>query len=444
MFKRLIIIFSGAGFASYCIIIAFLTFFGKNPATLHLTKNFQIGYAAVNAVLTPFGISGVIGGFSRKKALIRAFVTFQWWLATFVVIGLNVFNIILAKKDKGDFIRRCQSDLAKGQPESDFLAQCTALADNSEKAAFLAACIQGGIMLFLGIVLLIVGMREYSSISSKEETKNLLKKADFNETNDKIENLEDRLSPKTSNASINGGGTMDTFVPYDSGRYPPTNMTNVIRQPSNSIRANVDLTRRPTNGNTINPVQNSGLRRHPTDLRNQTFIPQSYQGLTRNPTVPGNVPSNMLARYPTNGSANVLRKPTIGNAYAPNSPRNYVGAPGSPQTVYPMAPMAPMTPMTPQRSFSTKQYVDPISPSYVTQFVIPPPQPSLINRQIIAPIEVNGNNDYNKDYEDYKDYSDYSDYSDYNDGDYNDDYVRKPYNSQTKTMSPYLTRMGMK
>ncbi|RIA85017.1 hypothetical protein C1645_782812 [Glomus cerebriforme] len=64
MLGRVVIIIIGAGFASYCVITAFLTFFGKNPATLHLTRIFLIGYAAISAVLTPFGISGVIGGIS--------------------------------------------------------------------------------------------------------------------------------------------------------------------------------------------------------------------------------------------------------------------------------------------------------------------------------------------------------------------------------------------
>jgi hypothetical protein len=67
-------------------------------------------------------------------------------LATLILIGLNVFNVILAKRGKGDFIRKCQNDLAKGQPESNFLARCTAKADDAESATFIATCAQGGIM----------------------------------------------------------------------------------------------------------------------------------------------------------------------------------------------------------------------------------------------------------------------------------------------------------
>jgi len=421
MFKRIIIISVGATFAIFCVINAFITLFERNPATLHLTKILQIGYAAINVALTPFGIAGIIGGYARKKSLIRAFITYQWWLATFIVIGINVFNIALAR-NKGDFIRRCQNDLAKVQPNSDFSARCSAIADGAESAAFIDACLQGGIMLFLGILLLIVGLRECNSISSQEDHKNLLEKAYFDKNVDKMdetENLGDRLSPKTRNVNINGGGNIDTFV-YDSGRYPPTNVTNIKRQPSSPIQAataGVNLARRPTNENTINSVQYSGLRRNPTDPRNQTFIPQSYKGLNRNPTIPGNVPQKTLARYPINESVtNVTRKPTIGNVY---TSRNYVG-PLQPTPTQPTYPT-----MSLQRSPTT---VNIPPPSYVTQVMIPPPQPTLMNVQNFAPItEVN-------------------DYSNYNDSDYSNyggDYVRKPYNSPTKTTAPYLTRVAM-
>src|ERR1044072_1653421 len=68
--------------------------------------------------------------------------------------------------------------------------------------------------LFLGILLLIVGLRECNSISSQEDHKNLLEKANFDKNVDKMdetENLGDRLSPKTRNVNINGGGNIDTF-----------------------------------------------------------------------------------------------------------------------------------------------------------------------------------------------------------------------------------------
>jgi len=375
---------------------------------LHLTKILQIGYAAINLALTPFGIAGIIGGYARKKSLIRAFITYQWWLATFIVIGINVFNIAFAR-NKGDFIRRCQNDLAKVQPNSDFSARCSAIANGAESAAFIDACLQGGIMLFLGVLLLIVGLRECNSISSQEDNKNLLEKANFDKNVDKMNEIENL----GRNVNINGGGNIDTFV-YDSGRYPPTNVTNIKRQPS-SATAGVNLARRPTNENTINSVQYSGLRRNPTDPRNPTFIPQSYKGLNSNPTIPGNVPQKTLARYPINESVtNVTRKPTIGNVYAS---RNYVG---------PLQPTQPTYPtMSLQRSPTT--VIPP--PSYVTQLMIPPPKPTLMNVQNFAPItEVNDYSNYNND-------SDYSNYG--------GDYVRKPYNSPTKTTAPYLTRVAM-
>jgi len=82
----------------------------------------------------------------RKKSLIKAFTRFQWWLATCILTGLSVFNVILSKNGKKDFIRRCQINLAKVQPESNFLARCTAIVNDAENATFIAACSQGGIM----------------------------------------------------------------------------------------------------------------------------------------------------------------------------------------------------------------------------------------------------------------------------------------------------------
>ncbi|GBB99600.1 hypothetical protein RclHR1_03580007 [Rhizophagus clarus] len=400
MLGRVIIIVIGGGFASYCVITAFLTFFGKNPATLHLTKFFLFGYAAINAVLTPFGISGVLGAYSRKKTLVRAFTTFQWWLATFILIGLNIFNIVLSKRGKGDFILRCQNNLAKGQPDVDFSARCTAIADDAERATFIATCAIGGIMLFLGILLLIVGTREYSNISLEEETKNLLEKANFNE------NVEtDELSPIPSNSNdANDIRNFNNIGTLPDVRYVPP---NVKRKPSNPATVNADLARRQNNAN-INAVQNSGLRRNQTDPtgRNQTG-PNFATPLYRNPTVPRNIPPKGLTRYPTNAMdrptnrVNVTRQPTIGNAYAS---RNYVGM---------TSPTYPVVP--PQRSLSTKpkQYlVNPPPPSYAPQFTAsPPPIPEI--------------NDYNNYFGDYNDYN----------------YKPKPY---TQTTVPHLTRMGMK
>ncbi|CAI2183492.1 8967_t:CDS:2 [Funneliformis geosporum] len=375
MLGRVVISIIGAGFAVYCVVTAFLTYFEKNPATLHLTNFYLVGYAAINAVFTPFGISGVVGGLSRKKSLIKAFTRFQWWLATFILTGLNVFNVILSRNEnnKKGFIGRCQSNFAKGQPETDFLARCKIKVEDAEQATFIAACSQGGIMLFLGVILLIVGTREYNSISLEEETRNLLEKANFNE-NDEIEGgigggrSSSNLQRNISDAS--NGGNVD-------GRYPSNNVKNIRRQPSN-IAQTAAIT------NNMNAIQQSGLRRHPTEPssmpssrvgRNQaesSFMSPSYTSLARNTTNPGSLPSNRyngITRYPTNPSngtnisanrVKVTRQPTIGNAYVS---MNYAGAP---QTTYPIVP---------QHSLSTKRYVSP-----------PPPYVVHPSQQIIVPI----------------------------------------------------------
>jgi len=443
MLGRVIIAIIGAGFAIYCVITAFLTYFEKNPATLHLTNFYLVGYAAINAVLTPFGLSGIVGGLSRKKSLIKAFTRFQWWLATCILVGLSVFNVILSKNGKKDFIRRCQISFAKIQPESDFLARCTAMVNDAEKATFIAACSQGGIMIILGIILVIIGTRVYSSISLEEETKNLLEKANFSESDERDDVMRSptTLQRKPDDINNNGGDVDDvmninygpnvgTFIPdqYDIGRYSPNNVTNVRRQPSNAA-INVELTRRPTNAKTMNVIQHSGLRRHPTDpssthlhaviARNKTepnYMPPSYTGLARLPTNPGNVPSkgyNGLARYPTNSSnisanrGNMTRQPTIGNAYVQ---RNYVGAP---QATYPIVP---------QRSLSTKRYVSP-PPSYV----ISPKQTLIGNQNIQNIVPMSKVNEYNE----------YDEYGE-NINDYDD-----PYDFHTKSTAPRLVRMGI-
>lgn len=433
MLGRVVITIIGAGFAVYCIVTAFLTYFEKNPATLHLKNFYLVGYAAINAVFTPFGISGVVGGLSRKKSLIKAFTRFQWWLATFILIGLSVFNVILSRNEnnKKDFIGRCQRNFAKGQPETNFLGRCKIIVEDAEQATFIAACSEGGIMLFLGVILLIVGTREYSSISLEEETKNLLEKANFNE-NEEIDGIGGGRSSSTLQRNLSdasNGGNVDgvknvncgpnnnnnnnvgTFITdqYDIGRYPPNNVTKVRRQPSNITQTavNVDLARRPTNADNMSAIQHSGLRRHPTEpssipsshvgRRNKAesnFMSPSYTGLARNQTNPGSIPSNRyngLTRYPTNGTnvsaniINVTRQPTIGNVYVSG---NYAGVP---QTTYPIAP---------KHSLSMKRYVSP-----------PPPYVVHPQQQNIVPISE----------------------------DYHDD----PYYSHTNSTEPHLTRLGM-
>ncbi|CAI2183511.1 11498_t:CDS:2, partial [Funneliformis geosporum] len=366
VFKRsgsFILIFLTTILQVYCVVTAFLTYFEKNPATLHLTNFYLVGYAAINAVFTPFGISGVVGGLSRKKSLIKAFTRFQWWLATFILTGLNVFNVILSRNEnnKKGFIGRCQSNFAKGQPETDFLARCKIKVEDAEQATFIAACSQGGIMLFLGVILLIVGTREYNSISLEEETRNLLEKANFNE-NDEIE------------GGIGGGRSSSNLQRNISDASNGGNVDGVKN--INSQTAAIT--------NNMNAIQQSGLRRHPTEPssmpssrvgRNQaesSFMSPSYTSLARNTTNPGSLPSNRyngITRYPTNPSngtnisanrVKVTRQPTIGNAYVS---MNYAGAP---QTTYPIVP---------QHSLSTKRYVSP-----------PPPYVVHPSQQIIVPI----------------------------------------------------------
>lgn len=265
-------------------------------------------------------------------------------------------------------------------------------------------------------MLLIVGTRECSNISLEEETKNLLEKANFSENVETDELC--RISPKISDSN----NTNDSRNFNNIGTYVPDSrfVTNVKRQPSKAATVNVDLARHPTNAN-INTVQNSGLRRNPTDPtgRNQTG-PNFVAPLYRNPTIPGNIPPKGLARYPTNAPTNrvnVTRQPTIGNAYAP---RNYVG---TPQPTYPVVP--------PQRSLSTKpkQYVNPQPPSYVTQIIVSPVSP-------VSPPPISEINEYNNYINEFNDYDNYK-YNEYNDY---DNYKPKPY---TQTTAPHLTRMGM-
>ncbi|CAG8640041.1 4550_t:CDS:2, partial [Funneliformis caledonium] len=371
-------------------------------ATLHLKNFYLVGYAAINAVFTPFGISGVVGGLSRKKSLIKAFTRFQWWLATFILIGLSVFNVILSRNEnnKKDFIGRCQRNFAKGQPETNFLGRCKIIVEDAEQATFIAACSEGGIMLFLGVILLIVGTREYSSISLEEETKNLLEKANFNE-NEEIDGIGGGRSSSTLQRNLSDAS--------NGGNVDGVKNVNFRRQPSNITQTavNVDLARRPTNADNMSAIQHSGLRRHPTEpssipsshvgRRNKAesnFMSPSYTGLARNQTNPGSIPSNRyngLTRYPTNGTnvsaniINVTRQPTIGNVYVSG---NYAGVP---QTTYPIAP---------KHSLSMKRYVSP-----------PPPYVVHPQQQNIVPISE----------------------------DYHDD----PYYSHTNSTEPHLTRLGM-
>ncbi|CAG8593301.1 8092_t:CDS:2 [Paraglomus occultum] len=191
MSGRIIVATIGVAFSLYCIFVAVVTFLGKNVATLHLNSSYyKLAFAALYAVLSPFGLSGILGALHRKKSLIRGFL-WQYWVGTLLICGANAISVIYSHAKQKAIFRDCEGD---NFFDPNVAIDCVAFVRSAQKNAFIAAIAQGSAMVLIGLVLLIVGGREFHDIKIDEETNNLLDKGLF-ENKDKSEPFGRIVSP---------------------------------------------------------------------------------------------------------------------------------------------------------------------------------------------------------------------------------------------------------
>ncbi|CAG8746494.1 5210_t:CDS:1, partial [Racocetra fulgida] len=187
---------------------------------------------------------------------------------------------------------------------------------------------------FLGIFVLVFGIRECKDISLEEEANSLIAKANFEKKGGGISpSSNDHLSPSASLHRNNSN---------NSNNSNPSNPSN----PSNNDDGYIDLGRDPNAignlgrdpkaignlgrdpnaiGNFVPPRYNQGYV-YPTSEKS---MPTPYTGIRRHPTSPTRIPSNRipssnLSRYPTtvnNVSAN--RDPVTITLQSTNGNNNY-------------------------------------------------------------------------------------------------------------------------
>ncbi|CAG8660144.1 29363_t:CDS:2, partial [Racocetra persica] len=274
-------------------------------AVFHLVNFFLIGFAAIYGVLTPFGISGIIGGYNRKKSLLRSFII-QYWLASAILIGISVANIFLAQNFRNDTIRKCQSErFFQNDPTSP---RCPDKVASAQNATLIFAIIQGSVLVFLGIFVLVFGIRECKDISIEEEANSLIAKANFEKKDGGISPpSNDHLSPSASLHRNNSNNSNNS-------------------NPSNNDDGYIELGRDPNAiGNFVPPRYNQGYV-YPTSEKS---MPTPYTGIRRHPTSPTRIPSNRipgsnLSRYPTTvNDVSVNRDPVTITLQSTNGNNNY-------------------------------------------------------------------------------------------------------------------------
>ncbi|CAG8609218.1 6801_t:CDS:2 [Dentiscutata erythropus] len=385
MAARVILIGIGALFSIYCISVVILTFLGLNFAVFHLTNFFLVGFAAIYGVLTPFGISGIIGGYNRKKALLRSFII-QFWLASLILIGISVVSIFLAQSFRNDTIRRCQSDLFfQNNPKS---TSCSDKVSSAQRATLIFAIVQGSILILFGIFVLIFGIRECKDILIEEEANSLIAKVDFKENKKEKASSpsNDRYSPTTPLHRNNSSNSNSSYASSNDDGY-------------------IDLGRDPNTISNVVPPRYNQEYVYPNGETPITPMPAQYTNIRRQPTNPTRIPSNRipgsdLSRYPNavnNVSTN--RNPATVTLQATNGNDNYSQRAFT-DDVYTSAPPR-RPPMNPSRSLSAKKYNNQTNRIPVQYSSQSSPIPTVTTRNGQA----NNWNAYNDDYNDYNSYN---------------------------------------
>jgi hypothetical protein len=187
MSKRIVVATIGVTFSLFCIFAVIVTSLGKNVVVSLVATSrsnpsyYKLGFATLYGTLTPFGLSGLLGAVNRKKALIRGFI-WQYWLATVIIIGANCGGYLFAHTNEGDMLRTCQNQNLDVEPPVD----CLGLMRKAQLNALIAIIAQGATLILVGLVLLIVGRREFKDIQFDESTSSLLEKQEQAEALDRF------------------------------------------------------------------------------------------------------------------------------------------------------------------------------------------------------------------------------------------------------------------
>ncbi|CAG8675620.1 16798_t:CDS:2 [Cetraspora pellucida] len=343
-------------------------------AVLHLVNFFLVGFGAIYGVLTPFGISGIIGGYNRKKSLLRSFII-QYWLASAILIGISVANIFLAQNFRNDTIRKCQSDRFF---QNDLtLPSCSDKVSSAQNATLIFAIVQGSLLAFFGILVLVFGIRLCKDISIEEEANSLISKANFKEKNEATSSSNDHLSPSTSLHRNNSNNSTNSNASNDDGY--------------------IDLSRNPnTINNFVLPRYNQGYI-YPTS---DTSMPVPYTGIRRHPTNPTRIPSNRmpgsdLSRYPTTVNNVSVNRDPVTITLQTNNNNNYSQRAYA-NDVYANKSRRPQH-ADPGRSLSTRKYNDQVNRIPLPYSSQSAPIPTITTKNG----QTNNWNMYNDDYNDY-------------------------------------------
>lgn len=97
-------------------------------------------------------------------------------MATLLICGANAVSVIYSHAKQSNIFRECESEKLF---DPDAIPNCVAFVRSIQKNAFIAAVAQGSAMVLIGLLLLIVGRREFNDIKIDEETSNLLDKGLF-------------------------------------------------------------------------------------------------------------------------------------------------------------------------------------------------------------------------------------------------------------------------
>jgi len=113
-------------------------------------------------------------------------------VGTLLICGANAVSVIYSHAKQKSLFRDCESDRLF-DPES--IPDCVEFVRSAQKNAFIATVAQGSAMILIGLVLLIVGGREFKDIKIDEETNNLLDKGLFENNKDNLEPFSRIVSP---------------------------------------------------------------------------------------------------------------------------------------------------------------------------------------------------------------------------------------------------------
>jgi hypothetical protein len=304
--------------------------------------------------------------------LIRGFII-QYWISTLAFIALSVGLAIMAPRNRRDTFNKCKAEFPVN---ADVKNICINRVSELENIIKIASFVQGGVLVAIGIIVLIFGIREFKDIKMDEETNSLIEKATFEDKNEiqsdtssiSTHNLlppgrtlnrnVSNASTAYSNSSSNSSGSINRYAPMDaltpnSGNMRGT-LTNasIISQPQSSNyhypNAATNLSRNPTNASNYTSITTASSLSSKSNYSNRHYPPsRNYPNVNR---AHPNLNGGGLSRYPTNASAySSISSNSNHSNYSNNniSRNNYNGTP--PPMIHHKQPQQPPQPYSSQR-----------------------------------------------------------------------------------------------